>query len=105
MLSALLLVAQMQGSTTPKSIIIRQHAPAYLQTPKINPTGRTILTNGRFLTPEGKAYPLPHWPNGMAQSPDGKDMFISTAEGGRVFHDWTTSNSSVSGVTVEKRGV
>src|SRR5271157_3424324 len=74
-------------------------APAGDQPTYINPSGETVLPNGRLISPEGvQATVAPH-PYGMALSPDGK--FLVTANTGT----WPFSLSIISALASHAPGV
>ena len=59
-------------------------APAGSLYTNINYTGRTVLPNGRFLTPEGKQIVVAPHPYGLVLSPDGKTC-VTANSGVRPF--------------------
>jgi DNA-binding beta-propeller fold protein YncE len=50
------------------------HAPAGTEPVKINPSGESVLPNGRLITPLGKQVMVAPHPYGLALSPDGKTL-------------------------------
>ena len=69
-------------------------AQPYLHTPSVeayathDPAGITILPNGRELRPEGKQFPLVHFPHGLAMSRDGKKLFVPSDGIGQILTEW-----------------
>src|SRR5215471_6421434 len=69
-------------------------AQPYLHTPSVeayathDPGGITILPNGRELRPEGKQFPLVHFPHGLAMSRDGKKLFVPSDGIGQILTEW-----------------
>ena len=64
------------------------HPPAVNEYAQHNPAGTTILSNGRYLTPAGHAYPVSRWPHGLAMTRDGSTLFIACAGVGQLVTDW-----------------
>ncbi len=64
------------------------HAPSTETYAKHDPEGLTILSNGRFLKPVGRHFPLAKWPHGMAMSPDGETLFIASSGTGQFLTGW-----------------
>jgi hypothetical protein len=58
--------------------------PPYLHPPSVetyarhDPAGVTILSNGRYLTPAGRHFPIARSPYGMALSRDGSRLFVAS---------------------------
>ncbi len=71
------------------------HAPSVDTYARHDPAGRTILSNGRYLQPEGRHWPLARWPYGLIQSRDGKTLFIASDRVGQIVKDWTGPNPTV----------
>lgn len=67
------------------------HPPAVNEFARHDPNGTTILSNGRYLTPAGKAYPLPAWPHGLSTSRDGSTLFVASAGIGQLVSDWQSN--------------
>ena len=65
-------VAGFLAQAAPKSPYL--HPPAVEEFARHDPLGTTILSNGRFLTPAGHAYPIHSWPHGMAITRDGRSV-------------------------------
>lgn len=78
-----------------------QQAPPYLHAPAINeyarhdPTGTTILPNGRLIRPVGRQVPLARWPHGMVLSPDGATLFVASEGVGQLITHWDGPNPVV----------
>ena len=58
-------------------------APAGDQPTYINPTGETVLPNGRLISPEGVQVTAAPHPYGMALSPDESRLYIACAAANR----------------------
>ena len=71
------------------------HAPAGDAYAVHNPTGVTILPNGRFLEPLGNHYPLARFPHGMAISRDGSRLFIASDGIGQLVTGWQTGSPKI----------
>lgn len=67
------------------------HAPSVDTYATHNPDGRTILSNGRYLQPEGRSFPLPRNPHGLAQSRDGALLFVASDNSGNLVSRWQTA--------------
>ena len=57
----------------------RLQAPAGSRPVKIDPTGETVLPNGRLITPLGKHIKVAPHPYGLALSPDGKTLVTANS--------------------------
>ena len=57
--------------STTKNGLVTLSAPAGNRITKIDPTGKTVIPNGRFLTPYGSSITVAPHPFGLALSPDG----------------------------------
>ena len=68
------------------------HPPSVDTFAKHDPYGTTILSNGRYLTPEGRHFPVSYWPYGLAMSRDGQTLFVACADGGRLVRNWQSSD-------------
>src|SRR5436190_21641795 len=64
------------------------HPPSVETFAKHNPDGVTILSNGRYLKPAGKHFPLARWPYGLAMSRDGQHLFVASEGVGQLLSDW-----------------
>lgn len=64
------------------------HAPAVDEYARHDPGGTTILPNGRFLRPAGRALPVARWPHGLVLSPDGKTAFVASDGVGQLIAAW-----------------
>jgi YVTN family beta-propeller protein len=67
------------------------HAPSVDTFARHDPKGLTILSNGRYLQPEGRHWPLAPFPYGLAQSRDGKTLFIVSERLGQLVTGWDTA--------------
>lgn len=78
-----------------------QKQPAYLHAPAINeyathnPSGTTILPDGRLLRPSGKHFAVPRWPHTLALSKDGKTAFVSSEASGSLLPNWESGNPTI----------
>ncbi len=59
------------------------HAASINSYPKIDPYGITILPDGKLLKPRGICLPLSRWPNGIAVSPVGQNLFVASEIAGQ----------------------
>ncbi|MBC8139547.1 MAG: PD40 domain-containing protein, partial [Fibrella sp.] len=91
-------IAQQTKSAKPKSSTRRVtkprpylHAPAVNEYAKHDPSGTTILPEGKLLKPVGRAVPLAQWPHGLAIAPDGKTLFVPSEGVGQTITDWDTT--------------
>lgn len=64
------------------------HAPAVDAYAKHDPAGITILPNGREVRPEGRSFPLGRFPEGLAMSRDGKQLFVPSDGVGQLLTEW-----------------
>ncbi|MCC6587248.1 MAG: bifunctional YncE family protein/alkaline phosphatase family protein [Bryobacterales bacterium] len=64
------------------------HAPSVDTYAKHDPSGLTILPNGRHLTPAGTHVPVAKWPHGLVLSRDGTRLFVASDGVGQLFNDW-----------------
>jgi YVTN family beta-propeller protein len=71
------------------------HAPSVETYATHDPAGVTILSNGRFLKPVGRHFPLARWPHGLAMSRDGSTLFVASAGLGQIIADWTSSSPRI----------
>lgn len=73
-------------------------AMPYLRAPSVDtyathdPAGQTILSNGRYLKPLGKHYPVASFPYGLAISRDGHSLFVISEGAGRLVTAWDGPN-------------
>jgi YVTN family beta-propeller protein len=83
------------------SVNLLAAVPPYLHPPSVetyakhDPDGLTILSNGRYLKPEGRHWPLGRWPYGLVQSGDGKTLFIASDGVGQIVNDWTAATPAI----------
>jgi YVTN family beta-propeller protein len=71
------------------------HAPAVEEYARHDPTGTTILPNGRFLKPLGRHLPMARWPHGLAVSPDGSAVFVASDGVGQVVTGWEEEKPAI----------
>lgn len=101
--STIAIVAALLAAAAAGEMIAQQRAvtTAYLHAPAgdayavHDPTGVTILPNGRFLKPAGKSYPVARYPHGMAMSRDGAKLFIASDGVGQVVSDWQSESPRI----------
>ncbi|MEN9677829.1 MAG: hypothetical protein RIS76_3725 [Verrucomicrobiota bacterium] len=74
------------GTKPPKRPYL--HAPSVETYATHDPEGLTILSNGRHLRPEGRHFPLPRNPHGLAMSRDGALLFVATDSTGTLVSNW-----------------
>lgn len=80
----------------------------YLHTPAVeayatqDPSGTTILPNGRQLTPEGRHFPLARFPHGLAMSRDGRQLFVASDSVGQILSDWQSGEPKIRELTPPK---
>ncbi len=75
------------------------HAPAVDEYAKHDPSGTTILPNGRLLRPEGRQLPLARFPHGLAMTRDGRTLFVPSDGIGQLVTGWQSGAPRI--VTVE----
>jgi DNA-binding beta-propeller fold protein YncE len=66
------------------------HMPSVDSFARHDPTGTTILPEGRLLTPAGLATPVSRNPYGLALSPDGAQVFVASESRGQWIEAWRT---------------
>lgn len=71
------------------------HAPAVDEYARHDPSGTTILGNGRFLKPVGRHFPIARWPHGLALSRDASDAFVPSAGAGQLVSRWTGADPAI----------
>ncbi len=64
------------------------HAPAVEDYARHDPSGVTILSNGRMLKPTGRHLAVAASPYGLAMSRDGKVLFVASDGVGQIITDW-----------------
>ncbi len=64
------------------------HMPSVDSKAKHDPSGTTILPEGRLLTPVGVATPVARNPYGLAISPDGAQAFVASEGKGQWLDGW-----------------
>ena len=77
------------------------HAPSVDSFAKHDPTGVTILSNGRLLTPAGTHVPVAHDPYGLAITRDGATLFIASEGVGQLVQDWQSGPRKITPVRPE----
>lgn len=88
-LISVLAVASLRGATESTPYL---HPPSVTTYARHDPAGTTILSNGRWLRPEGHSIPVAHNPYGLAQSPDGSILFVASDGVGQFVDHWQTAN-------------
>jgi YVTN family beta-propeller protein len=71
------------------------HAPAGDAYARHDPSGITILGDGRFLKPLGKHIPLARWPHGLTLSPDGTQLFVASDGVGQLIRNWDSPEPKI----------
>src|SRR6266498_4542358 len=71
------------------------HAPSVETYAKHDPTGLTILANGRYIKPVGRHLPVGHSSYGLAMSRDGKFLFVASDGVGQLITDWQQAKPTV----------
>ena len=64
-------IVSLLSCNSTKNSLVTLSAPAGKRITKIDPTGKTVIPNGRFLTPYGSSIKVAPHPFGLALSPDG----------------------------------
>lgn len=80
----LLFVACVEAGERPPYL----HAPAVDSYARHDPKGLTILSNGRFLKPLGRHFPVAHWPHGLVMSRNGETLFVASSGTGQFIKGW-----------------
>ncbi len=75
------------------------HAPSIDTYAKHDPNGITILSNGRYLKPVGRHFPLASWPHGLAMSRDGETLFIASAKVGQIVTGWRGAKPQIARIS------
>ena len=78
----LLCLAFLMGCTSKETQPLKHwvaSAPAGAEYTQINREGRTVIPNGRFITPLGKQITVAPHPFGLALSPDGKTIITANS--------------------------
>src|SRR5205807_2219460 len=71
------------------------HAPSVNTYARHDPYGLTILPDGRYLKPAGNCVPVAKWPTGLAVSPDGLKVFVSSDIVGQFVWNWAARHPAV----------
>src|SRR5207244_4294185 len=69
------------------------HAPAVNEYARQEPGSKTVLPDGRFLTPAGVHTPVAKWPHGMTVSPDGQTIFVASEGVGQLITGWESGRT------------
>ena len=83
-------------------------AQPYLHPPSVDtyarhdPSGITILPNGRYIRPEGRSFPLGRFPHGLAMSRDGKQLFVPSDGVGQILTEWQSGAPKIVQVSPPK---
>jgi YVTN family beta-propeller protein len=80
------------------------HPPSVETYAQHDPAGLTILSNGRFLKPEGRHWPVGRWPYGLVRTRDGKTLFIASDGVGQIVTNWTSGNPLIREIHPEPAG-
>ena len=88
-----LLTALISGAGAPGHPYL--HAPSVETYAVQDPAGRTILSNGRYLTPVGRHTPVGRMPYGLAMSRDGNMLFVASAGVGQIITGWRDAKPTV----------
>src|SRR5579862_2793223 len=88
--AALAARAPLAGAQTPYL-----HAPSVDSYAKHDPYGTTVLPDGRLLKPVGNCVPVSKWPTGVAVSPDGLKVFVSSDIIGQFIWNYTARSPAV----------
>jgi YVTN family beta-propeller protein len=71
------------------------HAPAVDDYARHNPSGLTILPDGRYLDPIGRHVPVARFPYGLAMSADSGTIFIASEGLGQFIDAWRSPQLAV----------
>lgn len=71
------------------------HAPSLTNYARHNPSGVTILSNGRFLAPVGTHIPVAYQPYGLSMSRDGARLFVASDGIGQIIENWQSPSAKV----------
>lgn len=86
----------------PLALFSSMRAQPYLHAPSVDtyaqhdPSGLTILPNGRYLKPVGRHLPVGSWPYGLAMSRDGRIVFVASDRVGQLITEWESEKPVVS---------
>jgi len=75
------------------------HAPSVETYAKHDPSGLTVLSNGRYLKPAGRHLPVARFPYGLAMSRDGRLLFVASEGVGQIIKDWQSEKPEVVEIT------
>jgi len=70
-------------------------APALDEYAIHDPSGTTILPNGRFLRPVGRHIPVAQWPHGLVLNGDGTLLFVASEGTGQLMRNPGTSQEEM----------
>jgi YVTN family beta-propeller protein len=71
------------------------HAPSVDTYATHDPSGVTILSSGRFLTPAGTPVPVAREPYGLTMTRDGATLFVASDGVGQIVTDWQSGQPKV----------
>jgi YVTN family beta-propeller protein len=71
------------------------HAPSVETYAKHDPSGLTILSNGRYIKPAGRHLPVGRFPYGLAMSRDGAKLFVASDGVGQIITNWQGTTPGV----------
>lgn len=91
--AALALTQDVRAAATPPPYL---HPPSVETYAKHDPAGVTILSNGRYLKPAGRHFPIARWPHGLAMSRDGRQLFVVCDGVGQLLGDWQVEAPQIS---------
>jgi sugar lactone lactonase YvrE len=74
------------------------HAPSVETYAVQDPAGRTILSNGRYITPAGRHTPVGSMPYGLAMSRDGNVLFVASKGVGQIVTGWRDAKPTITSV-------
>ncbi len=78
------------------------HPPSVDTYARHDPNGVTILSNGRYLTPAGKHFPVGRWPYGLAMTRDGSRLFVASDGVGQFLSDWQSGSPQITPLELPK---
>ena len=71
------------------------HAPSWETYATHDPHGVTILSNGRWLKPVGRHFPVGRLPYGLVMSRDGRPLFIASEGVGQLVSEWQSASPQI----------
>ncbi len=78
------------------------HAPSVDTYARQDPDGITILSNGRYLTPVGRHFPVARWPYGLTLSRDGNVLFVACDGVGYFVRGWQSETPRITEVVLPR---